>query len=290
MAVTPGYPGWTDMLRQGATTFWESWANNKDLSYLHSSFLYTSGPYGLSRAWAASSRIRRNLATKDIFTIRPPDFLGEGVFKARTRYDSIHGPIRSEWSYNSRTVRLGIPVPPTHHGGLLYPLQRCVAADPRRRPAASPPQVKGAQWMGLDQPQRDPRLQPAPYHSLQIPGAQRTSHQSEEALAGEDPGRRGQGDVRTIRQAAGPFALPQGNQGHAHHGTDDGAEHQGEQHRLPAQKGADRRHELDVAQPHRLARHHDLVRHDLEMRHVLRLECVRPDLRSVGESRTWTWA
>jgi hypothetical protein len=39
-SVTPVYPGWTDMLRQGATTFWESWENNQDLSHLHSSFLY----------------------------------------------------------------------------------------------------------------------------------------------------------------------------------------------------------------------------------------------------------
>ena len=38
MATKEDYPSWGDMLRRGATTFWESW--DGDISLLHSSYLY----------------------------------------------------------------------------------------------------------------------------------------------------------------------------------------------------------------------------------------------------------
>jgi alpha-L-rhamnosidase len=157
MAVTPEYPGWTDMLRQGATTFWESWENNKDLSYLHSSFLYLGTWFiegvGGIKPDPASPGFKH-------FKIRLPAFMGTGLTKARARYDSIHGPIQSEWSYNGRTVRLTVSVPPNTTADCFFPCNDTASIHEGGRKLKG---VNGVEWVGLESGQAHLRLQPGDY-------------------------------------------------------------------------------------------------------------------------------
>jgi alpha-L-rhamnosidase len=157
MATRPDYPGWADMLRQGATTFWESWENNKDLSYLHSSYLYL-GTWFIEGVGG----IKPDPAQPGIkhFTMRLPDFPGTGVSQVRASYDSIHGPIRSEWSYNGRTVRLRTSVPANTTADCFLPCSdRASIRETGRRIEA----VKGVAWIGLESAQAHLRLLPGHY-------------------------------------------------------------------------------------------------------------------------------
>ncbi len=103
------YPSWGDMLRQGATTFWESWENNPSLSYLHSSFLYVGawfieGILGIQPDPAEPGFAR--------FRIRPGPVDRPDLTWARGSYDSIHGRIGSSWKRTGDRFELDISIPP----------------------------------------------------------------------------------------------------------------------------------------------------------------------------------
>lgn len=101
------YPGWGDMLRQGATAFWESWENNPGLSYLHSSFLYVG-------AWF----IERGLGIQPlepgfaVVSVAPPLVDPETLRWASGHYDSVRGRIGVEWSRAGGRFLLRVGVPP----------------------------------------------------------------------------------------------------------------------------------------------------------------------------------
>jgi alpha-L-rhamnosidase len=100
------YPGWGDMLRRGATTFYEDW--EAKLSYLHSSYLYvgtwfTEGLGGILQPQQNGFRQ---------FVLSPWIDPRLGPRQVKSHYDSLYGRIRSEWSVQGRNVHLRITVPP----------------------------------------------------------------------------------------------------------------------------------------------------------------------------------
>jgi alpha-L-rhamnosidase len=99
------YPGWGDMLKRGATTFYEDWECK--LSYLHSSYLYPGswfieGPAGIQNPQAGFKR----------FEIAPWIDAERGPRKTKAHYDSPYGRIETEWAVEGGNVRLRITVPP----------------------------------------------------------------------------------------------------------------------------------------------------------------------------------
>jgi alpha-L-rhamnosidase len=105
MASKEDYPGWGDMLRKGATTFYEDWDCGG--SYLHSSYLYIG-------SWfiEALGGIRRPEAGFKHFVIEPCIDLQHGPRKVRAHYDSYYGQIATNWRLDSENLNLELTIPP----------------------------------------------------------------------------------------------------------------------------------------------------------------------------------
>lgn len=108
MVAQPDYPGWADMIRQGATTFWESWENNPDLSYLHSSYLYVG-------AWFVEGVLgiqpRADVGGFARFDLRPAPLDRADLSWARGHFDSVRGRIESSWARRSGGIEMEFTVP-----------------------------------------------------------------------------------------------------------------------------------------------------------------------------------
>jgi len=103
MAAKEDYPSWGDMLKKGATTFWESWEGDISLlhsSYLHIGLLFTQGICGI---YPDSPGFKS-------FIIKP-SILAD-IDWAKARYDSIYGTIVSEWKKEDGKLIMNVTVPP----------------------------------------------------------------------------------------------------------------------------------------------------------------------------------
>ena len=97
MATKDDYPSWGDMLRQGATTFWESWEGDNSLlhsSYLHLGLWFVEGLGGI-RPDPRARRIPdlRHSAGRSRETPQA------GLEWVVASYESLYGPIASRWSH-----------------------------------------------------------------------------------------------------------------------------------------------------------------------------------------------
>jgi hypothetical protein len=105
IASQTNYPGWGDMLRQGATTIWEDWSGTG--SHIHDCLLsigtwFVEGIGGI--------RMDESAPGFRHFIIKP-GVVG-GLTFARARYRSIHGWIASEWRVENGAIHLEVTVPP----------------------------------------------------------------------------------------------------------------------------------------------------------------------------------
>ncbi len=92
-------------------------------------------------------------------------------------------------------------------------------------------------------------------------------------MAAKDPKGGCQGEIGDEGQAGGGL-FSQADERESHNRANHRAEEQAEQDGLPAEKGADGAHELDIPHAHGLARQNDLRADGLEVRHALRAELV----------------
>jgi alpha-L-rhamnosidase len=107
------YPGWGYMLEQGATTSWESWSG---ADHTHDTLISVGGWFkegiGGIRSDEKSPGFRH-------FFIQPA-VVGDLTF-ARSKYESIHGTIVSDWRIENGTLRLEVTVPPGTTATVLIP-------------------------------------------------------------------------------------------------------------------------------------------------------------------------
>ncbi len=130
MANQTTFPSWGDMLRQGATTIWESWSGG---SHIHDCLIsigswFIQGVGGI-RIDEASPGFRH-------FVIQP-GVVGDLTF-ARANYRSIHGEIASHWRIEKGTLKLDVTVPPGTTATVLLPgdgQARAIPASPHVKPA-----------------------------------------------------------------------------------------------------------------------------------------------------------
>src|SRR5690606_17825299 len=110
------YPGWGNMLAQGATTLWEGWAD--DYSLLHSSFLYVG-------AWFIHSvlGIQADPAAAGFkhFILRPSVTDRPELAWAKGHYDSIRGRIHVAWTHSAQSFELKAEIPPNSTATLFLP-------------------------------------------------------------------------------------------------------------------------------------------------------------------------
>lgn len=132
------YPGWGDMLRQGATTFWESW-EGEGVSRLHSSYLYVNAWFirdvlGIQPD-PAGPGFRR-------FVIRPGPIDRPDLTSAKGHYDSIYGRIATAWTREADRFSLQVEIPPNTSARLYLPASNLEVITESGRNLAFSPGVK----------------------------------------------------------------------------------------------------------------------------------------------------
>ncbi len=134
MTSKKDYPSWGNMLEQGATTSWESWNGG---SHIHDTLISIG-------AWFIQGiggiRIDEKSPGFRHFLLKPA-IVGDLTF-ARTRYDSIHGTIVSNWRIQDGAFHMDVTVPPGTSATLYLPSAAPDAVTEGGRPAARAEGVK----------------------------------------------------------------------------------------------------------------------------------------------------
>lgn len=117
MVNTEEYPGWGDLLRQGATTIWESWdvRENSGHSKLHSSYLYVG-------AWPVTclAGIRPGPeAGFQHFVIEPANLEALALDWVQGSYDSPYGAIEVSLERTPEGLEARIAAPPNTTATLI---------------------------------------------------------------------------------------------------------------------------------------------------------------------------
>jgi alpha-L-rhamnosidase len=138
MASKQDYPSWGDMLNRGATTFWESWADD-DHSKLHSSYLHIGYLFipGL-----AGIRPDPELPGFSSFVIRPAVLADKGLTWVKGSLDTLHGTIESEWRVERGRLTMNVTVPANTTARLYVPTLDAASVRESGKPAASSAGVK----------------------------------------------------------------------------------------------------------------------------------------------------
>jgi alpha-L-rhamnosidase len=129
------YPGWGYMLAQGATTSWESWSDGG--SHIHDTLISVG-------SWFVQGigGIRGNERAPGFrhFDVRPAP-VGDLTF-ARSRYQSLHGLIVSDWRITGGVLRLYVTVPVGTTATVYVPSSAPASVTEGGRPAARSPGVE----------------------------------------------------------------------------------------------------------------------------------------------------
>ncbi len=117
MANQETYPGWGDMLRDGATTIYESW--DKDNSLCHSSYLYIG-------TWFIEglAGIKPDLQTVGFkhFILKPGVVNDPSLKWVKAHHDCIYGRIVSNWTSDDKRMFIwNVTVPPNTTATLYLP-------------------------------------------------------------------------------------------------------------------------------------------------------------------------
>ncbi len=119
-AVTiEGYPGWMEMLKNGATTITERWNFDGNLemnSHNHPVFGVVSG---WMFRWLAGIRVDPEQPGYRHFTVAPetPD----GLTWAGASLDTVRGPASVRWTRRRRVFTLELQAPPSSEATVLFP-------------------------------------------------------------------------------------------------------------------------------------------------------------------------
>jgi alpha-L-rhamnosidase len=142
-------PSWLCSVRNGATTIWERWdgftpehgfadASSNSLNH------YAFGAVGewMYDAIGGIALDPRAPAGRHVF-VRPRP--GGGLTHGRARYDSLYGPISTDWSLENGTFRLKVVIPAGSTATITLPFAGKVSES--RVPLA---QAQGVQVVGND--------------------------------------------------------------------------------------------------------------------------------------------
>jgi alpha-L-rhamnosidase len=116
IATQETFPSWGHWIKQGATTLWEGWDGSGTHNHIMfgdiSAWLYTTLG-GINHCCCS-----QGVGFSRIFI--EPQILG-GLTWVKARYDSIRGPIVSEWKRDGSTFRIKVTIPPGATGSIAFP-------------------------------------------------------------------------------------------------------------------------------------------------------------------------
>jgi alpha-L-rhamnosidase len=141
LLLQESFPSWLFQVKLGATTMWErwdGWTPEKGFQDpgMNSFNHYAFGSVG-EWLFATVAGIETDSPGFQKFSIRPTP--GGNLTFAKARYDSMHGPIVSEWQIRAGSLRLNIGVPPNTTALIHVP---CV--DPQTVTESGLPAASGA--------------------------------------------------------------------------------------------------------------------------------------------------
>ena len=139
MTAKEDFPSWGNMLKQGATTSWESWTGG---SHIHDTLISIG-------AWFIEGiggiRVDEKAPGFRHFYLKPGP--GGGLTFARARYDSIRGTIRSNWRIEGGMLHMDATVPPGTSATLYLPSAAAETVTESGRPAS---RAAGVHYTGTD--------------------------------------------------------------------------------------------------------------------------------------------
>lgn len=103
----PGYPGWRHMMRNGATTLWETWAQS-DNTYSQNHPMFGSVSEWFFRCLGGINPAADAVGF-DRIHLRP--FFADDLDWVETRHDSIRGPVALRWERQDPRIELQVRIP-----------------------------------------------------------------------------------------------------------------------------------------------------------------------------------
>ena len=135
MIAQEDFPSWGHMLRNGATTLWESWDGGGSRNH---------PALGSIGAWffQALAGIRPEPSSPGFkHIVISPAVVGDLTW-AKARYQSVYGPIASQWKRQGDTLVLGVTIPPNTTATVFVPTKDAAAVTEGDVPAAQADGVK----------------------------------------------------------------------------------------------------------------------------------------------------
>jgi alpha-L-rhamnosidase len=111
------FPGWGHMLEQGATTLWEHWEFSDNV-YSHNHPMFGSVSEWFFKT-LAGIRPGPEAVGFDKIVIAPS--ILPGLEWVRARYDSVRGPIISDWEIERRRLKMRVAIPPNTSATISFP-------------------------------------------------------------------------------------------------------------------------------------------------------------------------
>ncbi len=132
------FPGWGHMLENGATTLWEHWAFS-DNTYSHNHPMFGSVSQWFFN-WLGGIQPDPEAVGFDRIIIRP-QIVGDLKW-VRCRYNSVRGPIVSDWRLDDGSLRLDVAIPPSAVGTVYLPASGVDAVTESGKPLDRAPGVR----------------------------------------------------------------------------------------------------------------------------------------------------
>ena len=117
MISKKNFPGWENMLEQGATTLWEHWEYS-DNTYSHNHPMFGSVSEWFYK-WLAGIQADPSAVGFDKIIIRPQ--MVSDVTWVKAHYNSVHGKILSEWERDEDSFNLNITIPANSTASVYIP-------------------------------------------------------------------------------------------------------------------------------------------------------------------------
>ena len=144
LLLQENYPSWLYEVKLGATTMWERWDGWRPEKGYQDSGMNSFNHYAFGSVgeymYGMVGGIRADSPGYAHVLIRP--VIGEGITWARTTYDSIRGPISTDWKLDNQRLTLHVTIPPNTSATVRVPAKSAYSITESGLPAAKSPGVK----------------------------------------------------------------------------------------------------------------------------------------------------
>jgi alpha-L-rhamnosidase len=149
LLLTDTYPSWLFPVKNGATTMWERWNGwTPDKGFgdvgMNSFNHYAFGAVG-EYLYGGVGGIKAATPGYKTITVKPA--IGEGVAWAKTSFDSIYGPVVSNWKHETGILKLDVTIPPNTTATVYVPAKDAAAVTESGNLVSK---VKGIQFLRME--------------------------------------------------------------------------------------------------------------------------------------------